>query len=97
MKITVGRFELSAQIPRVGRRRMTAVCTMAAAAMVLWFWAAFQGLAGMRPSWQIVVGGLVIPWGWAWSMLLWAEYRILRDLARVEHRPLPEHDRAGVR
>lgn len=93
----MGSFDVTVQLPRVGRKRMTVVCTMAATAMTLWFWAAFRGLAGMRPCWQIVVGGLVIPWGWAWLMLIWAEYRILKELKRVEHRPLPEHDRAGVR
>lgn len=93
MKLRVGRYEFSPQLPRVGRRRAVTICLLAATFTALWFWAAFQGLAGIRPCWQIVVGGVAIPWGWAWSMLMWAEYRIVRELVPAERRPLPEHDR----
>lgn len=92
-----GRFEVSVSLPLVGRRRMAFTCALAATATALWFCAAFKGLAGMRPCWQIVVGGLAIPWGIGWVTLLLMERRVVRDLKRVEHRPLPEHDRAGAR
>lgn len=88
---------ISITLPRVGRRRAVTTCSMAATAMTLWFWAAYEGVGGMALGWRIVVGGLVIPWGWAWSALLYAEYRIEREWEPVAHRPLPEHDRAGAR
>lgn len=97
MKLSVGRFEVSAQLPQVGRKRMAFTVTMATLATLLWFWAALKGLAGVRPSGQIVVAGFAVPWGVGWVALLLMERRVLRDLKRVEHRPLPEHDRAGAR
>lgn len=99
VKITVGRYQFSPQLPQVGRKRAIVTCTLAAVFMTLWFWALFKGLAGMRPSMRTVVGGVAIPWGWAWSSLMYAEYQLRRELAPDE-RPLPERAveiRAGAR
>jgi hypothetical protein len=89
MKINVGRFEWSLHLPKVGRKRAILTYTLATVYTVLWFWALLKGLAGMRPSMRTVVAGIAIPWGWAWSMLMFAESRIKRDLRPADRRNAP--------
>jgi hypothetical protein len=100
VRITLGRYEWSAQLPQVGRLRAIVTCALAAVFMTMWFWALLKGLAGMRPSMRTVVAGVGVPWGWAWSSLLYAEYQLKRELKPEERLPMPEHDepeRAGAR
>lgn len=67
------------RLPRVGRRRGITVVVLCAVADTLWYWAAFEALAGQWPGWRILVAGIE-PWGVGWVTVLLMEHRIERDL-----------------
>lgn len=76
------------ELPAVGRRRMAFVLITCSLATTLFLYAAAFG-PWASLSRQIVVAGVVGPWGIGWVTLLLMERKILRDHARVaRNRPV---------
>lgn len=70
------------ELPAVGRKRLIATVSLAAAASALWIGAPAY-LPGASVSGLHVLEGLAIPFNVGWVTLLLMERRIIRDDRRV--------------
>jgi arginine exporter protein ArgO len=80
--------------PRIARLRLVGTAVLCVLADILWYAAAAFGLAGMSPSWRILVAGIIPP-AVGWTTLLAMEWRIARDDVRVA-RQQPQPERSEV-